>query len=211
MISLKPLLFALLLLSQSFGVDVIEPITRTGWTSSGPNDILWQNTTGDPAYFRLQLAQNNQTTFTASDAITADGIIVNFVPASYLFETITPSCKSGQADTGVRLPTGTGFTLRFLATNEDGTEEGQLLGTSEVFSIIDSTATYCVATTTSTSSAPSTPSTGSGSVSSGDLLTSSPSHVGAIIGGTIGGVLALLLLIGAACIRKHVSVLLRSP
>ncbi|KZP13262.1 hypothetical protein FIBSPDRAFT_136170 [Athelia psychrophila] len=132
MISLKPLLFALLLLPQSFGVDIIEPITRTAWTSSGPNDIVWQNTTGDPAYFKLQLAQNNQTTFTASDAITADGIIANSIPASYLFDTITPSCESGQVDTGVRLPTGTGFTLRFLTTNEDGAENGKVLGISEV-------------------------------------------------------------------------------
>ncbi|KZP13263.1 hypothetical protein FIBSPDRAFT_136187 [Athelia psychrophila] len=102
---------------------------------------------------------------------------------------------------------------------------------TQVFSIVDSDPTYCVATTTSTSSAPSTSSTssgsGSGSVSSGDLSvrlisirllicllnpvsygrvvlslrilqSSSPSHIGAIVGGTIGGVLALLLLGGAA-------------
>ncbi|KZP13256.1 hypothetical protein FIBSPDRAFT_136088 [Athelia psychrophila] len=199
---MSPLLFILALITQVIAVKIITPNATINWTSPGPNVITWTTTSGDPEIFNIQLAQNNVSSFTPSLALPADGIFGEGISISALINIFVPSCVAGNP----LLPTGSGFTLNFLAESTDGSMT--LLTTSQAFSITEADVAQCaplagtgvpimpggsMSSTAATST--STASVGS----SGDLSTSSTSsHLGTIIGSTLGALIFLLLASGAA-------------
>ncbi|KAF7968328.1 hypothetical protein HWV62_30987 [Athelia sp. TMB] len=190
MLCLPFLSLLLLLASGCLAIEILSPVENAVWTSAGPNWLVWQNQTGDFSSFNIQLVQSNLSAFIPSAAITANGILATRVPASLLSYSITPSCMPDGIDMGTRLPVGNGFTLRLIPADQAGTEVMEALAVSQPFDIVERNATSCEAAPTSSSSA--TISTGT-AIPAGGLSTPSPSHIKAIVGGVIGGVMAIIL------------------
>ncbi|KZP13254.1 hypothetical protein FIBSPDRAFT_869386 [Athelia psychrophila] len=199
---MSSLLFALALIAQVIAVKITTPNATTNWTSPGPNIISWIPGSGDPATFNIQLAQNNISAFSPNLALPADGIFGTAIPISALINVFVPSCVAGSP----LLPTGSGFTLKFLKESEDGSMT--LLTTSQSFNITEASVTECAPLAGtgvpmmpggSVSSAAATSTSTASIGASGDLSTSSTSsHLGTIIGSTIGALIFVLLVSGAA-------------
>lgn len=198
MFSLASLSLILLLVTRSIGMEILSPSADIIWTSAGPNELVWLNQTGDFAYFNIQLAQDGVSAFNVTAALNANGILTTRVPTSVLSYNYTPSCLPAGRDVGTRLPTGDGFTLRLIPADQNGSEVIEALAISQPFSIVENDATYCTATSSSSVSSPAAIPTSSATPSGSIALTSSPSHIKEIIGGAIGGVLAVLIIGGVA-------------
>lgn len=112
--------------TQAIAVKILGPTSGSTWTSPGPNTIKWVNETYDPITFNIQLAHNNSTAFIPSLALPIDGIFATGVHITARMMVYVPSCAAGSP----RLPTGEGFTIRFLQEARDGSET--VIATSEV-------------------------------------------------------------------------------
>jgi hypothetical protein len=196
-----------LLVTFSNAIVVMEPNSVTIWTSTAPNQIAWRNQTGDPSTISLQLIPHNVSTYTPSQALPADGVFASGVAIDAHIYVFTPACLDGFTDTGARLPTGSGFKVQFI--NTGGTGNGTVIATSNIFRIEPADSATACATGDSlsvvgspTATSATAGSTGAGA--SGSLSTSAHSNTAAIIGGTIAGVLALLIIAGVSMwLRKR--------
>ncbi|KAF7973116.1 hypothetical protein HWV62_16236 [Athelia sp. TMB] len=182
----------LALITGVTSVKILSPVASTNWTSPGPNTISWAQETGDPTTFNIRLAHNNISVFTPTAALPADGLFATGISIDAGELDYIPSCVAGNP----RLPTGSGFTLKFLSESEDGSTA--VMAVSDEFNITEATATLC-SPVTSTAASSAASSTSTAAASSGDLSTSSTgSHLGAILGATLGTLLVLLVASGAA-------------
>ncbi|KAF7973105.1 hypothetical protein HWV62_16214 [Athelia sp. TMB] len=189
--SFLPLVLSLVFwAAQSSAIIVQEPNSQTIWTSPGPNQVAWKNQNGDPTEINLQLIPHTAYVL----GFPLDGIFATNVSVDGFIYVFTPACLPGLPDDGARLPTGTGFQINFIDS-----ANGTVIETSEPFDIVSAATTTCATGApmsvvgSPTSSAEAGGSTGA--VASG--VSKSHSDTGAIIGGTIAGVI-FVLLIGAA-------------
>ncbi|KZP13272.1 hypothetical protein FIBSPDRAFT_869407 [Athelia psychrophila] len=182
---------------------VTEPNSVVIWTSTGPNQIAWQNEVGDPPAIVLQLIHNNISTYAPSKAISADGVFASLVPIDTDIYVFTPACLHGFPDNGARLPNGTGFQVRFISPNATGNGNGTVIATSDMFRI-EPAASAIACATGGFMSIVGSPTATSTVGSTGSGAGSTHSNTAAIVGGTIAGVLALLLIAGAGVwLRKR--------
>ncbi|KZP13273.1 hypothetical protein FIBSPDRAFT_869411 [Athelia psychrophila] len=196
-----------LLATLSSAIVVTEPNSVTLWTSTGPNQIAWRNQTGDPSTISLRVIPHNVSTYTPSQAFPADGVFASGVAIDAHIYVFTPACLDGVSDTGARLPTGSGFKVQFI--NTGGTGNGTVIATSNMFRIepADSATACDTGGLTSVEGSPTAMSAiagSTGSGASGSLSASAHSNTAAIVGGTIAGVLALLIIAGVGVwLRKR--------
>jgi len=187
-------LFWLALASQAIEVNFIYPSNGVDWTTLGPNNVSWTYGQGAPTLVNIQLLHYDEAAFDPIEGLlTAQGLLGTAVDITTGMMMLPSSCILGKAP----LPMGSGYSLRMYSETPNGTET--TLGTSNgTFNIVAAPAMECLGlgNGTLTSSANVRPTATPASAS--NLSSSSPkSHVAAIAGGVVGGLLACLLVVAA--------------
>jgi len=187
------------LASQVIAVNFLSPSNGVDWLNSGPNNISWNHEAGAPEFVNIQLLHYGSSTFEPIEGLlTSDGLIATAIHVTIGTMMLMPSCINGNPS----LPTGSGYSLRMFSETPNDTQT--TLGTSNgTFNIVAAMPTECIGLgngtlTSSVSVGPTSPA----SVST--LSPSSPkSHVAAIAGGVVGGILACLLVVAATVMYKR--------
>ncbi|KAL7417349.1 hypothetical protein BDY24DRAFT_374568 [Mrakia frigida] len=175
----------LLLAGSALAVSITKPSAEEGWTSTGPNEIVFSAVSTDPTSWDVLLVNQNKSLLASSVTL------VTKQDAATTTITISPVCGSNLTS----YPVGEGYQVNFVNTTS-----GQIVTQSNQFNITQGSSTAtCASTTAATTGAATTgaATTGAAASASGTAAATGSAFASSTLGSS-AVVLAFFGFVGAA-------------